>query len=381
MGHHSDLRILVVGHAYVDPKNRALWVRLAELYANVHIIVVAPTYHVNTGYATPIEFRPAAETRVRYEFTPLPHINSRFGRYVGLVDILKRFQPHTFHFTGNWHTWETIVAFLQSRLYSRATKCVGTSLNNIEYSHKYLAYLLREKIAIALCDAVLASDNASAAILKAHGYNKFVDVMYYPSVIPNHEVRPFKNPKDTLTVGFVGRLHPQKGAHLLLQALSQLNADWRLEIVGDGEVRTALEQLAQSLNINERTTFHGYIDRDRVQELMQHFDVLVLPSISQPNWREQFGVVLVEAMQLGIPIIGSSCGAIPEVVGNAGIIFPEGDIEALRKALHSLTVDITLRLRLMDNARNRFSSHYSADVYAERLYQLTCMLSQSPRAN
>src|SRR5207253_2769181 len=94
----------------------------------------------------------------------------------------------------------------------------------------------------------------------------------------------------------------------------------------------------------------GYIGR-LVPE--KGVDALVLPSRTTATWAEQFGHVLIEAMAAGVPVVGSSSGAIPDVVGDAGIIVPEGDAAALRRALETLLADPALRARLSERGQDR----------------------------
>ena len=89
-----------------------------------------------------------------------------------------------------------------------------------------------------------------------------------------------------------------------------------------------------------------------------------LPSITTPNSVEQFGAVLAEAMACGVPVIGSDSGAIPEVVGEGGLIVPEGDPEALAQAIMKMGADEDLRRRSSEWGRERFRSHYSCEAYA-----------------
>jgi glycosyltransferase involved in cell wall biosynthesis len=88
-------------------------------------------------------------------------------------------------------------------------------------------------------------------------------------------------------------------------------------------------------------------------------DVLVLPSRTQSNWKEQFGRVLVEAMACGVPVIGSTCGEIPNVIGDAGLIFAEGDADALRACLLRLQRDPVLRRDLAQRGRARALARYT----------------------
>jgi glycosyltransferase involved in cell wall biosynthesis len=93
-------------------------------------------------------------------------------------------------------------------------------------------------------------------------------------------------------------------------------------------------------------------------------DALVLPSRTTASWAEQFGHVLIEAMAAGVPVIGSSSGAIPEVIGEAGLVFPEGDAGALRVQLATLFDDPALRKRLVALGRARVDRLYTNERIA-----------------
>ena len=88
-------------------------------------------------------------------------------------------------------------------------------------------------------------------------------------------------------------------------------------------------------------------------------DVLAVPSLTRPNWKEQFGRVLVEAMASGVPVIGSDSGAIPDIIGDAGLIVPEGDVSALADGLCRLQREDDLRARLMKAGRARVIDHFT----------------------
>src|SRR5262249_44967029 len=134
--------------------------------------------------------------------------------------------------------------------------------------------------------------------------------------------RPFR-------VGFVGRLRPEKGAHLLVDAVSRLGGGARLDLLGWGPEEARLRAQAAALGIGERLTVHGALPSERVPEFLSRLDVLALPSLTYPNWKEQFGRALTEAMACEVPVVGSDSGEIARVIGDAGLVFPEGDATAL----------------------------------------------------
>jgi glycosyltransferase involved in cell wall biosynthesis len=105
-------------------------------------------------------------------------------------------------------------------------------------------------------------------------------------------------------------------------------------------------------------------------EVLNEMDVLVLPSRTGQYWKEQFGRVLVEAMACGVPVIGSSSGAIPAVIGEAGLVVPEGDIQGFRDALLKLRIDPGLRQQLIVKGLSRVLKEYAIPVVAERYRRL-----------
>ena len=141
-----------------------------------------------------------------------------------------------------------------------------------------------------------------------------------------------------------------KGVDHLVRAMSAPGLRRaRLSVVGDGPELESLRSLSQSLGIADRTTFLGL--RTDLQLLLREADVFVHPAI----WQEAFGLTVAEAMAAGCPVVGSSVGAIPEIVadGETGFVVPPGDSRTLAQALERLASDPGLRARLGAAARQR----------------------------
>jgi glycosyltransferase involved in cell wall biosynthesis len=128
--------------------------------------------------------------------------------------------------------------------------------------------------------------------------------------------------------------------------------------------------LAQELGVGDRVDFLGHRPSTQTPVIYRTFDALVLPSVSRPNWVEQFGRVLIEAMASGVAVIGSDSGEIPNVIGNVGLIFPEGDALALRDALAGLFADPALRRNLADRGRMRVLAHFTQAQVAAATYRV-----------
>jgi glycosyltransferase involved in cell wall biosynthesis len=128
---------------------------------------------------------------------------------------------------------------------------------------------------------------------------------------------------------FVGSLIPVKGVTVLLRSLAQLDGMVRLELVGEGCDRTTLESLSAELGLADRVSFRGRLSKAQLAEEMRRADLFVLPSL----W-DNAPCVISEAMASGLPIVSTSTGGIPEMVGlDAGWLAPPGDPESLASAL------------------------------------------------
>ena len=168
------------------------------------------------------------------------------------------------------------------------------------------------------------------------------------------------------TVGYVGRLVPEKGVEDLIRACSLSGV--KLLVAGEGPDHGRLEALAQELQV--QVTWLGRIESTRMNQVYSRMDLLVLPSITTPRWKEQFGRVLVEAMAHGVPVIGSSSGEIPNVIGDAGLLFPERDSVYLADCIKRITSDPLLQATLVDKGCLRARNLYGWDRVAEQLNEL-----------
>jgi glycosyltransferase involved in cell wall biosynthesis len=149
----------------------------------------------------------------------------------------------------------------------------------------------------------------------------------------------------------------------------------RLVLVGSGPMQPALQSLSERLGVGERVQFISAKPLAELPALMNALDVLVLPSRTTPSWKEQFGRVIIEAQACGVPVIGSASGAIPEVIGDAGLVVAERDPAALAAALNRLAGDPQLARDLAGRGRGRVEERFTwARVAAQmREVYMKCM--------
>jgi glycosyltransferase involved in cell wall biosynthesis len=176
---------------------------------------------------------------------------------------------------------------------------------------------------------------------------------------------------ETLTIGYIGRLMPAKGLSVLIDALINIKHEkWKLLVVGDGEERVPAEKKLAAAGLLERAVFTGAVPYEQVPEYLKRMDIFVVPTLTTNKIREQFGRVIVEAMASGVPVIGSTCGAIPEVIGDAGIVYPERNSTSLANSLTGLLRIEELRKELAQRGRKRVEENYTWETAARGIYSL-----------
>jgi glycosyltransferase involved in cell wall biosynthesis len=180
--------------------------------------------------------------------------------------------------------------------------------------------------------------------------------------------RSFEIPPPAPLVGSVGRLHVQKDFHTLLTAMTYVRKclpDVRLLIVGDGDLRDALEDRARAFGLAESVTFAGH--RDDIPQILAALDVFTLPS----RWEGLPNAVL-EAMAAGLPVVATHVGGVPELVVDAetGLLVPPQDPAALSRALLTLLENSDLRREMGRAGRDRVRACFSIDRMVQDTAQL-----------
>jgi len=253
----------------------------------------------------------------------------------------------------------------------------------------------------AACRAtkIIACSETAAAALLEHDrrLEKRTQVIYSPVRKPGRS-RSFESPDNPASgviaasaagatvLGLVGRTTPGKGHHVLLEAAARLierGRDVHLVIVGAPDANSAedaaylarLKELARGLGLESRIRWTGYqVDPD---PYYRTFDVLVMPS----TVREGLGLVALEAMQWGVPVVGSRLGGILEIVkdGVNGLLFTAGDSTALAETLERLLADSALSARLQAGARVSVDERFWVETFRARIREVLFELCPSAR--
>ena len=333
--------------------------KLEEIAAlpGVDLTVLVPPSWRESGRLTRLE---RAHTQgYRLEVLPLAlngHFHLHF--YPTLGRWLRRLQPEICHIDEEPYNLATYLALRQARAVGART-CFFTWQNLPRRYPPPFRWL--ESYVLSHADYALIGNQEAGAVLRWKGYRGPV------ALIPQFGVDPAlyrplpdsRPPAAPFIVGYAGRLVANKGLSLLLQALAGLRGDWQLRLVGSGPLRGALQARAEALGLGQRVSFEAPIPSLEMPRFYNQLHVLVLPSLTMPNWKEQFGRVLIEAMACSVAVVGSSSGEIPQVIGDAGLVFPEGDVQALRDSLQRLHDSPALRAELGQRGRERVLAQYT----------------------
>ena len=362
------MRVLMLSKACIVGIYQRKLEEIAKLGVDL-TVVVPPSWRDERG-DTPLER--AHTDGYRLVVNPI-RFNGRFHThyYPGLAQWFSP-APDIVHIDEepyNLAAWQAL------RLARRAgAKALFFSWQNIQRNYP-LPFNLGEWWMLKNVDYALMGTESAAHVWRAKGYEGSLRVM--PQFGVDQDIfRPPTRPiaGRTRTLGYVGRLVPEKGVDVLLEALAQLVADnvthWRLDIVGGGPERAALERRVAALGLRERVSFMGQLPSLQMPVFFRQLDILLVPSLSRPNWKEQFGRVLIEAMACGAVPIGSDSGAIPDVIGQAGMIVPEEDATALGHALRRLLLDDELRQDLALRGRERILANYTQAQIARQTVEV-----------
>jgi glycosyltransferase involved in cell wall biosynthesis len=300
---------------------------------------------------------------------------NHFHFYTGISGIIKKLKPDIVHIDEEHYS---IVTFQAMRLTKKVdAKALFFTWQNIYKDYPFpFSYIERYNFKEA--HIAIAGNEEAKNVLRKKGFNKEIAVIPQFGIDPDMFQRidsselknklGFTNSK--FIIGYMGRLVEEKGILCLIEAVSRLKYDFSLLIIGSGPLKPRISNNIKRLGIENRVKLLEQIPSLDVPSYLNCFDCLVLPSLTKPNWKEQFGRVLVEAMACEIPVIGSNSGEIPNIIEGTGLIFQEGDVIDLVKKLEVLITDRELKESIAKKGRSKVLANYTQKKIAEDTYKV-----------
>jgi glycosyltransferase involved in cell wall biosynthesis len=375
------MRILFVSHAYVVGVNQG------------KLNAIAQTENVEVGLLAPSNWKALEWNRLLPLENPYPklHLYSAPVLFSGkggahlyapwdLWRILNNFKPDILQVEEEVFSLSTFELALWSRL--TKTPMVVFGWENLERQlpapRQWICQFVLNTV-----KAIVPGNQDGANIMRQWGYGGLLEVMPQMGVDPD-----FFSPRERqgvtslgesegsdrpFNIGYLGRLAQAKGIDLIFAAVCELRQRGLsvcITLCGSGAAEETLKQEANNHKVADIVTWRGAVRHEQAPQELGTFDVLVLPSRTTPGWKEQFGHVLIEAMAMGIPVVGSSSGEIPNVIGRSDLVFQEEDAEGLAQILERMICSPKWWQEVGQYGLHRVQQHYTHDRIAERLISL-----------
>ena len=396
--HPAEIKVLVIGSVYprYDKDAEVPWLRTSIAHlkkAGLDVQVLAPAYKglkSHTIDGTPVNrfrYAPAdweiltheegapskMASRPWLQLLAIPYIISGFFK---CIKICRQWKPDIIH--AHWPFPHAYIALGAAKLFHipLVLNFHGAELLLIR-KKKWVKPLL--KFAIGQAQSIFANSSFTAGKIKAI---RDVDVEWSPYGTTLDERRETRDEREgsglaphpvngKFKVLFVGRHIERKGIRYLIEAAKYLPQDkFEIRIIGEGDLTGQLKQQAAQY---PHVLFTGKLPAAELAREYREANVFVLPAIvDHKGDTEGLGVVLIEAMESGLPVIASDVGGIPDVVVDnvSGLLVPEKSPVALADAIKRLAEDPQLTVQLLEGARNRIAEHFTWDNITRRQIEI-----------
>ncbi len=361
------MKVLVIWKALVSEAYHKKLKELAK-FKDIELTLIVPTKWNNTI----LEKKYCEE----YKIIPRKVILNGYNHlhwYPGLEKIVRQIRPDVFHIEEEHYSLVTYQAIRLAKKYD--IKCLFVSWQNI-YKEYPFPFSWIERYNLEKADYAITGNKEVKDILVR---KDFADDCI--SIIPlGTDPLLFRKIESTklrsrlrlgpFTIGYIGRFVKEKGVFDLLKAVSQIKSKFNLLMVGSGRLKYKIKAEGRRLGILNRIRILDSIPSSQVPYYINCMDCLVLPSRTTKKWKEQFGRVLIEAMSCEVPVVGSDSGEIPNVIGDSGLVFKEGDINDLSSKLELLMNNIDLRTELAKKGRQRVLDNFTQEKVARETYKI-----------
>ena len=374
------MKILLISHTCQSPAEGQPKAELLHAMPGVDLRVLIPDRWKHYGKWRPVNFVDHAAAhyhvgRVRWPWVGPAQCYLHY--YPELPKILREFRPDIIDLWEEpWGLVSAHAVWLRDRLLPQ-TKIISETEQNINRVlpppfEQFRRYTLKH------ADFVIGRSREALDITHSKGYCGPGEVV--PNAVDAKVFIPMDSlqarsraglsdwcgPGDFL-VGYAGRLVEEKGLSDLVAAVARCPREVKLLFVGDGPFKEKLESQVAELSLADRVRMIPGVPLQELPTLMNCMNVFALPSRTTKTWKEQFGRVIIEAHACAVPVIGSISGAIPEVVGDAGLVVPECDPAALAAAINKLNADRRGAMEMGRRGYERVHREYSWECVARQM--------------
>ncbi len=369
------MRVLVLSHSYIMKPYRRKFALIAER-PDVEMRVIT----TDRWYESIQEILFQSDSDVRCNEFPCPirfsGYGSRFYYRGNLRAHFQDFQPEIIHLEEEPWSINALQVIRLKRKYCPSSRFIFRTSLSIPAKQKFgfLPIWIERQVFRETNMAFPLSDNAGR-ILKQRGYHG--EAVPFPNGVDfrlfhKMDVKRLSTSLGLFgyfVIGYLGRIVESKGLDTLVAAAARLEIEYRLLIIGSGEYKADLVGIAEELRIADRIVWIDGMLPEKVPQYVNCMDTVVLPSRTTPDWVEFFGRVLIEGMACEVPVIASDSGEIPHVVGDAGLIFPEGDAVALADRIEQIARNPSFANQLIQRGLKRVKE-FTWETIADRTHEV-----------
>lgn len=378
------MRLMVVGHPLLLAYNQQKYVAMKRVDKDLQLRLVVPCrgrdrfdlrdYQVHPELSpeevVPLQAR-FAKSHMTYLYNPW-----HFGK------LLREFQPDVIHLDpGEPQALITVETIALQCTYAPSATVTLFTVDNLLRSRLFPLNVAKKRLrrySLVRAKGVICCNRRAAELLRDEGHFRGIcevlpqcgidPVEHQPGV--EAELRRELGLGNSVVVGYVGRMVPEKGLRLLFEALRRIpQYPWKVLLVGSGPLEREIREEWMA-RVAGRIVFVSAVPYEHVARYLRCLDIFVMASYRTPVVSEQFGLALAQAMMLGIASIGSNCGAIPDTLGPGGAIVDQHDVEGLKRALEDFLTSPDRRQRAAITGREFALRNYSLERVAARYLEV-----------
>jgi L-malate glycosyltransferase len=372
------VKVLLVDKHLVDSVNYYKWNLLAD-NSDVTLKGITPE-RWKENFRT-IDYRKVEDAKFEVEPLPVfwPGYENRGFYTKGLIKAIKKEQPDVIICMEEPCSLFALQVTIAVKLARSTSKVLFYSWYNLDphifysYKPKFL-YDWIIKYTLMHTDGVLCANNEALEFYSNRIGEKATKLYFGVNLQLFRQAdstRKSNLQKGIFRIGYIGRMMEMKNIETLIDAVASLRHkhNIQLRLLGNGDYKPFLKDYVKQKGVEDIVEFSEAVPGDKVGAYMRELDIQVLPSKSTKFWQEQYGRVLIEAMAAGVPSIGSSSGAIPEVIGDAGLIFEEQNSKDLSEKIEKLIVNPALLEQLSAKCLER-ANLFSSEKFADDIHQI-----------
>lgn len=337
------MKLLVVSHACITPVNQSFYAAVAEETGCDITLIVPATWTTEYSATAEVVRWHAFKGTIRSIPVWKPGNIPLHVYKTTMIAVLRAERPDAIYVHHEPYGLATVQIYLANRMVDRCPIGFYTAQNIYKTYPPPFGWL--EHYVLKTSAFCFPVTDGALEVLRRKKYEGKATVLalpidksiYYPDPVGAAEWRSkLSIAPDDFVLGYLGRLVEEKGLTTLLHALATLKEkNWRCVLAGSGPAESQLRALVATLGLEDKVIFAGFIPHTEAPPLMSMFDVLVLPSETRRNWKEQFGRVIIEANACGTAVIGTDSGEIANVLRKTGggIVVPEASVPELSDAI------------------------------------------------